>query len=139
MAEQMASDPSFQAITQQLAGMGLAPGAMAGMPGAPPGAAAEPAASESTADSTNTTAQRSLPAGIGSTSAGGIPGMPAPGANGAPVDPDQYMKARILGLAAYLCCLRRSVACSCDPFILLLFPLISVAATECFVDTIGTQ
>lgn len=112
MAEQMASDPSFQAITQQLAGMGLAPGAMAGMPGAPgalPGApVAEPI--ESSADSTAASGtERALPAaGAGAGALAGMPpgGVPGPGVGGMPVDPEQYMKARFPFLFV-------PVACSC--------------------------
>jgi hypothetical protein len=81
MAEQMASDPSFQAITQQLAGMGLAP--HAGTPAA--AAAAEPA------ESAEGSATRSAPAGATPGA-----GLGAGGAAAGPVDPEQYMKARLL-------------------------------------------
>ena len=89
MAEQMASDPSFQAITQQLAGMGLAPGAP-GMPAVPGAAAAQPADSSA---STATANERSMPAaaagGAGASAPAGAPGA------GGPVDPEQYMKVRV--------------------------------------------
>lgn len=74
MAEQMAQDPNFQAMTQQLAGMGLggmAPPAAAGGDGAP--AAEQPREADATAEDTASSAP---PAG-----------MPN-------INPEQYMKVR---------------------------------------------
>lgn len=74
MAEQMAQDPNFQAMTQQLAGMGLggmAPPAAAGDDGAP---AAEPREADAAGEDASSSAP---PAG-----------MPN-------INPEQYMKVRI--------------------------------------------
>lgn len=87
MAEQMAQDPSFQAMTQQLAGMGL--GGMV-PPGAPAGegaAATDPATASRAVDA---------PEGEAAAAAGVPPGMPN-------VNPEQYMKVRI-----HLTCIARS-------------------------------
>ena len=122
MAEQMASDPSFQAITQQLAGMGLAPGA----PGMPPVPGTAAAAQPADSSASSTTAERALPAaatpaaaaagagaGAAASPAGGMPG---PGAGGMPVDPERYMKVCVCVFE----CRRRSCRCiSLPPWFML--------------------
>eukprot|EP00892_Ulva_mutabilis_P009751 jgi/Ulvmu1/7148/UM034_0054.1 len=80
MAEQMAQDPNFQAMTQQLAGLGLGGMAPPAVDGAAAGAAAAPAAGAAARDG-------EVPVPTDETAS-------AAGPAGAPqISPDQYMKA----------------------------------------------
>lgn len=73
MAEQMAQDPNFQAMTQQLAGLGL--GGMAPPAAAGDGAGADAATRDADAPAPAEDSETAAPAG----------GMPQ-------INPDQYMK-----------------------------------------------